>query len=277
MQELEGKVLADYRDMAVAEFERYWVGARKTLAQQNSFYILDAVMNKTPAIISSSFGLADILGLKHLTLPRPGFDIVTGTFGLIQGSFIVANPLLSRYYGKMVEKHSKNELAAHGLPAVWENGDKLETDWSHLTGFCANHQMRDRPELALLVQRMDAYDANHKFYVDELQRNAKALRRGNRTAVQNMGMATIVGGSKIAQSVLQVRCGHYRANGVQRYTLFSTGGLVYLPSIYLASLDNIRIQTGNESRRARLKSQNALPGQIIKTRMIELDRVEKRI
>ncbi len=129
-----------------------------------------------------------------------------------------------------------------------------------------------------MLARMDAYDANHRFYVDELQRNAKALRRGNRTAVQNMGMGALVGASKIAQGCLQTTAGadHFHQS-VQRYTLFSTGGLVYLPSVYIASLDNIRIQTTNELRRARLKRENALPGQIIKTRMTELDRVEKQI
>jgi hypothetical protein len=282
MQELEGKVLADFRDMAVAEFERYHVGAQKTLAQQNSFYLLDFGPNKTMSIISGVFGTEDILGYGyHGTVghaARPGFDIVTGVTGLVAGTFTMANPMLSRVYSKMVEKHAKKSLEAHGLPTVWENGDKLEADWSRLSNFCKNHQVGDRPELSAVVQRMDIYDANHKFCVDELQRNARSLRRGNRTAVQNMGMATLVGGSKIAQATLQTVSGAgYFHDNTRRFTLFSTGGLVYLPSIWLAAMDNMRIQTTNEVRRAKLKKAGTLPGQIIKHRMDELSLVEKKI
>jgi hypothetical protein len=281
MQELEGKVLSDFRDMATAEFERYYASASKTLAQQNSFYILDATVNKTVGLISAVFGCEDILGYAYkgeAHQARPGFDIVTGVTGLVAGTFTIANPILSRIYAKEVEKHAKKSMEQHGLPTVWENGDKLVADWGRLSNFCKNHQVGDRPQLSAMVQRMDVYNANEKFCVDELQRNARALRRGNRTAVQNMGMATLVGSSKIAQATLQTVAGaNYFHDNTRRFTLFSTGGLVYLPSVWLAVLDNVRIQGTNEMRRARLKKEGTLPGQIIKRRMDELSVVEKKI
>ena len=45
MQLLEGKVLVDFRDLCVSEFERYHASEVKTLAQQNSFYMLDIAKN----------------------------------------------------------------------------------------------------------------------------------------------------------------------------------------------------------------------------------------
>ncbi len=281
MEELEGKVLSDFRDLALAEFERYHVSARKTLAQQNSFYLLDASTNKSVGTAAAIFGIEDILGYAYqgeAHAARPGLDIATGSLNMVQGCFIIANPIISRIYAKHVEKVAKADLVKAGLPTVWENGDKLEADWTRLHNFCQNHQVQDRPVLHAAAERMDVYDANHKFTVDELQRNARSIRRGNRTAVQNMGMATIVGGSKIGQATLQLVSGYgYFHDNSRRYTLFSTGGLVYMPSLWLASLDNIRIQGGNEIRRAKLAKQGTLPGQIIKKRMDELNKVESKI
>jgi hypothetical protein len=274
MQELEGKVLADFRDMGIAEFERYHVGARKTLAQQNSFYLLDAFFKNSTGIIANMVGMHDILRKGH-----PGLDATAGTFSIISGMFVVADPMLSRMYSKMVEKHAKASLERHGLPTIWEKNVPLEQDWGRLQSYCQNHQVKDRPELAALVGRLDAYDANHKFITDELQRNARAIRRGNRTAVQNMGMATIIGMSKIAgPGILPCVAGaRYFHQNNQRFVLFSTGGLVYLPALYLGVMDNWRIQVGNEVRRANQAKAHALPGQIIKDRLIQLNTIEKKI
>jgi hypothetical protein len=273
LQEMEGKVLADFRDTAIAEFERFHVGARKTLAQQNSFYICDAMFAKTFGIIGSSFGCHDILGGKEYA----GWDVPTGIFTILSGSFIALDPVISRCYGKIVEKHAKASLEKHGLPTIWENADKLETDYGRMDSFCKNHQVKERPDMATLICRLQAYEANHKYITDELQRNAKALRRGNRTAIQNMGMGSLVGASKVAQGILAVRSGAYIGHTTQRFTLFTVGNLVYLPSVSLACLDNIRIQTTNEVRRSKQRDAGTLPGQIIKTRLDELNKIEKTI
>lgn len=272
MQELEGKVLADFRDMAIAEFERYHVGARKTLAQQNSFYLMDAGLNKTEGVIAGLIAIQDILD------GRPGLDISVGIFQGTSGLFIILNPILSRLYGKHIEHVAKRDLERHGLPTIYENSDKLATDWGRMQSFCKNHQLAERADCATLTCRLAAFDSNHKFVTDELQRNAKAIRRGNRTAIQNMGMATIIGGTKLAFGILAIDSGaNYLHDNIRRYTLFSAANLQYMPALSLGVMDNFRIQIGNEVRRSKQQKAGTLPGQLIKQRLQELDKVEKTI
>ena len=41
LQEMEGKVLADFRDVSLAEFERFHIGASRVMWRENTFYALD--------------------------------------------------------------------------------------------------------------------------------------------------------------------------------------------------------------------------------------------
>jgi hypothetical protein len=271
LQEHEGKVLADFRDLAVAEFERYHTSAKKALAQQNSFYALDVGKN-TAGVIGSFFIMHSILrGFRQYNIPG-------GVFNTVSGAMIALDPVISRLVAKAVERADKRNMEQHGLPTVWENKVKLEEDYGRLTQFCANHQVKDRPELARIVARLEAYDANHAYVTDEIQRNSRALRRGNRTAVQNMGTGFIVGSTKMANGILTIVPGaKYAHSSTHTNTLIFAGNVAYLPGVSWGLLDNIRIQTQREFQRANQQKSHELPNQIMKARLDQLNAVEKKI
>jgi len=271
LQEYEGKVLADFRDLALAEFERYHIGAKKTLAQQNSFYVLDMVKN-TSGVIGSFFIMHSILRAKRQ------YNITGGVFNTVSGFMIALDPVLSRVVAKCVEHADKKNLEEHGLPMVWERQVKLEDDYGRFCKFCENHQVKDRPELSRVVARLEAYDANHAYITNELQRNERTLRRGNRTAVQNMGTGLLVGSTKIANGVLTIVPGAlYAHDGIRTNNFIFAANVAYLPGVTYGLLDNIRIQTQREFQRSKQIKNHEAPNQIIKSRLDQLNSIEKKL
>ncbi len=270
--ELEGKLLNDFRDLAVAEFQRYYLSESKTLAQQNSFYLLDAGANKAPSALSGAFNIHDILARAT------GFDTVVGVFGTISGAFLMFNPFFCRLYARVIEHHSKVVLERHGFGNLkYSRSVSLQEDYDRLERFCRNHQVYDRQEMRSLVARMEAYGADDNFIVGEIQRNATSIRRGNRTAIQGMAVGTVVGGSNMTGGILVNCASRYLDDTVRHFTLASIPYLERLPANTIAIGDNLRIQVGNELHRKALASSGKLSGQIIKQRFIDLDRMEKSI
>ncbi len=190
----------------------------------------------------------------------------------------MTDPITSRLIGKAVEKADKRNMEAHGLPTVWENGDKLAKDYSALSSFCKNHQVKDRPELHAFVSRMEAYDENDDYCVNELQRNSRALRKGNRTAVQNMGTGFIVGASKIGNATLStVNGAKYIHDSIRTNSNFFVANVEYIPGVTWGLIDNVRIQVNRERDLANQRKTSSTPGQIIKSRLQQLDTIESKI
>jgi len=271
LQRLEGAVLEDFRDLSIAEFERFHSSARKTLAQQNSFYLLDILKNSIGTTGSFYLAYGSISHARALNFPG-------GLLATISGAFIVANPVLSRLVAKAVSKSDKRELAREGMPPVYENDEHLEKDYTRLLSFTENHQLRQRHEFNSLMARLEAYDASHKYCLDTIERNLKDQIRGNRTAYQNMGAGFLVGSTKIASNVIITVAGaKYPRRGAQTNALLFTGAVVYLPGATYGLLDNIRIQVGSEIRRHRLSKQHQLSGQIVSARLQQLKQIKEKI
>jgi hypothetical protein len=195
LQDMEGKVLADFRDVSIAEFERFHIGASRVLARENSFYLLD--------IGKSALGIYNQLMACSFVMRKHNRSI--GTFSItstIISSMIMIDPILSRVIGTAAARMDRNALEAAGLPKLVESPAKLKSDYSALSGFAAAHRTSDKPELAAAISRLDTYDANHNYYTNEIQKNASALRRGQKAAIQNMGMGLVVGGTRLVQGVI---------------------------------------------------------------------------
>ena len=122
MQELEGHVLSDFRDLSLAEFERYHVSAKKTLVQQNSFYILDSLKNATGVVGNAMIMKSILYGDRH-------FNVSGGLLSVISGALIMSDPFLSRMAGKIVEKPTKQTWKRQDcLPSM-----KTATNWKPIT------------------------------------------------------------------------------------------------------------------------------------------------
>ncbi|HEY9792831.1 MAG TPA: hypothetical protein V6D22_20695 [Candidatus Obscuribacterales bacterium] len=195
LQQMEGKVLTDFRDVSVSEFERFHIGASRVLARENSFYLLD--MARTSLGIYNNWMAASFVIRKH----NRGIGVFSITSTIIS-SMIMLDPILARVAGSAAARMDRRSLESSGLPRLVESPAKLKSDYSALSGFAASHRTSDKPAVAAAISRLDTYDANHNYYTNEIQKNASALRRGQRAAIQNMGMGVAIGGTRLVQGVI---------------------------------------------------------------------------
>lgn len=271
MQELEGLLLADFRDLAVAEFERYHAGAKKTLAQQNSFYCLDIGKNATGVV-------GTFLIMHSILYGARAWNLSGGIMNTISGAMIMADPVLSRLIGDAAAKHDKKDMERHGLPMIYEKADKLEADYARMCQFCKNHQLADRPEMSTMMARVAAYDANYDYCVNEIQRVDKELTAGSRTAIQNLATSSFVGATKVTNGIMTANCGaHYVHDGIRTNTNLFAASTVYLTGVSWGLLDNVRIQTQREIKQRKLAKEHRLPGQLIQARLDELNQLESKV
>jgi hypothetical protein len=271
LQQLEGAVLSDFRDLSLAEFERFHVSTRKSLAQQDSFYVLDVLKNAVGTVGNYYLVYGSVSHERPLNLPG-------GILSVIAGGMVMANPIVSRLVGNMVARADKRKLVNSGLPTVIENDENLERDYLRLINFANNHQLKQRTEFSDVMARLEVYDANHRYVANTIERRLKDQRRGNRTAIQNMGTAFLVGSTKVASgTIITVAGAKYTRSAPRTNALLFTAGVAYLPGLTWGLVDNIRIQTGNELRRRSQTKQHELSGQILGTRLKQLNQIKDQI
>jgi hypothetical protein len=271
MAKLETKVLADFRDLSVSEFERFHVGARKTLAQQQAFYLLDFTKNTTGAI-------ANLLAEQAIKQKDRHYNDSAGIMMTISGAMIMADPLLSRAYAKMVEQADRRELERSGLPKLVENAAQLKTDFDALHAYCSSHTGMPSSIVTNSVNRLEAYDCNETYFTDQIQKNAAELRKGNRIAIQNIGSGLGVGATKVTAGALLTTAGvGYVGSAKETNRLIFWGNTTYLAGTGYAVLDNARIQVSREITYQKQKSKGQLSGPLIHARLDRLDQIEKKI
>jgi hypothetical protein len=271
MDKLETKVLTDFRDLSISEFERFHIGARKTLAQQQAFYLLDFTKNATGAV-------GNLLAQQAIKKKNRHYNDSAGIMMIVSGAMIMADPLLSRAYAKLVEKADRRELERSGLPEMVENAAQLKTDFDALHAYCDTHKSMPSTVVTRAVNRLEAYDCNETYFTDQIQKNAAELRKGNRIAIQNIGSGLGVGATKVSAAVLLTTAGvGYVGNSKETNRLLFWGNTVYLAGTGYAVLDNARIQLSREITYQKQKTKGQLPGQLIHSRLDKLDQIEKKL
>jgi hypothetical protein len=281
LQGLEGKVLADLRDMSIAEFERYHMGASRVLARENSFYLLDGA--RCALGVTGGF-----LASNSITRGHPRMNGTTAIMSIIVSGMIMIDPILARLAGNAAAAWDARSMHQNGLPAIAAS-NKLHADFGEMKSFASAQRTSEKPEVLASISRVDHYDANEVFYTSEVVKNAAAIRRGNRAAIQNMGMGLVVGGTRLTSGILPAFAAdthdHSRSKTVPPLIRNSritneysyTGSMVYLPGVSIAILDSWRIRLTGELNYWRQKRNHTLPAQVIRARLAQLDQMEAKI
>lgn len=273
---VEGKVLKDVRDQALQEFERFHLGARKTLGFQQSQYLFDVAKNVTNAVGCQWAYLS--LKNKHRI-----WNGRAGVMFTISGQLTCYAPVLSRLIGKGYGEFTKLGMKNLSKEAKESNIDKLSADLDALDAIVKAHR-EGNPEVATTVALQGHYDSHEKFFTDEIRSAQKKVDASKLTATQNIGAGLFVGGLKTASGVLFLVPGfnpNYnksdaRSSHVTNDLLF-TSGVLGLPSGVFSMLDTLRIQVRGEINRHKAAKEGKLPGQIAVARLKELDQMERRI
>ncbi len=268
---LEGKVLRDLRDLSLMEFQRFHVGARKTIAFQQTQYLFDMAKYTTNAL---GFYFA------YMALHRGDrrWNVRAGVMFDIAGGLITAGPILSRAYAKLAGEFTKYKLrdTVHDVQA--NQVAILQQDQTALEGV-----LRSSGNVDAQVDRLAVYGDRSKRFQDALESSSKERSKAKLTATQNVGAGIIVGGSKIASGTLFTVLGHKRyrsktqtAGRVTNHLLFASG-VVGLQASSFSFADTLRIQVQGEINRHKLAVAHKLPNELVHARLKQLDDLETKL
>lgn len=276
INEAEARVLADLRDQALQEFERYHVNARRTIAFQQTQYFFDLAKNTTNAI---GYEFAYLSLHRHHRI----WNGRAGALWDVTGPLFMFGPILSRGVGKGVGELTRRSLRPAMKDAGHNNIQNLENDLRSLNALVAQNKYEADPVLKA-VERTGAYDDQNQTFSKNLTASIKAGNNARLIATENIGAGIFVGGSKLASGILFTIAGfnrHYnttgeRANRVTNDLLF-TASVVSLPATMFTILDTMRIQVKGEINRHKAAKAGTLPGQLAAKRLAQLDELEKKL
>ena len=261
----EGDVLKDSRDLSLAEFERFHIGAKKSGAFEKSAQIINA---GTMGLL----GAAEIIPLVAAHKRDGSIDGPATVAAITVGGLFMVTPLALRAFSKMVGKRDKRYLADCSGKVLTTDISKLDADRDHLKQLCLTGN--NAPESGATV-RLALYESQGKNFRDRLETASNELKAGRRIATENVIAGAMVGGSVIgSEAAAAVAAFDYPTNGRRFNVLSDACSIGIVSGVSLFALENLRIHTQAEVNRHKLASKGQLPSQILEARLKELEGVE---
>ncbi len=276
INEAEAKVLVDMRDQALQEFERFHVGARRTIAFQQTQYFFDLAKNATNAI---GYEFAYLSLHRHHRV----WNGRAGAMWDVTGPLFMFGPIISRGVGKGVGELTRRSLRPAMKDANHNSVENLDKDLKNLSALIEKNKYEADPVLKA-VERTGDYDQHNKTFAKNLAAAIKQRNNARLIATENIGAGMFVGGSKLASGILFTIAGfnrHYnttgeRANRVTNDLLF-TASVVSLPATMFTILDTMRIQVTGEINRHKAAKAGTLPSQLAAKRLAQLNELETKL
>jgi hypothetical protein len=265
----EGDVLKDSRDLSLAEFERFHIGARKFSAFEKS---LQAINAGTMGILSA----AEIIPLVAAHKRDASIDGPATVLAIIVGGLFMATPFAGRAIGKLAAARDRRFLSACSGDVIARDMSKLDADRDRLKQLCQTAG-DSGPESGATV-RLGVYESQSKNFRDRLEAASKELKAGRRIAIQNVIAGNLVGGTVIgAESAMAVGAFNYPTNARRFNVLADAGSIALVGGLSLFALDNCRIHAQAEWDRHKLSHKGQLPRQVLESRLKELDGIESAL
>lgn len=276
VDDVEGRVLKDMRDQSLMEFERFHLGARKTLGFQQAQYLFDVAKYTTNAI-GCNWAYLSLANHHRIWNGRAGVMFA------ISGQLTCYAPILSRLFAKGYGEFTKKGMKDIREEARETSMAKLSADLNDLNQIIKKHQ-EHHPEVATTVVMQGDYEAHERTFTKEIDAAQKKSDAAKLTATQNIGAGLFVGGLKTASGVLFIVPGfnpNYnksdtRSSRVTNDLLFTTA-ILGLPAGVFSMLDTLRIQVRGEINRHKAAKEGKLPGQLAVARLKELDQMERKL
>lgn len=276
VHEIEGRVIDDLKDQSLLEFKRFHLGARKLLSFQQMQYFFDIASNSTAAI-GYNFAFLSLYRKRRVWNYRAGVMLT------ISGALVMGGPLVSRVFSRVVSRYHGSTLKESIAAAENKDLSKLEKDMRELESFC--RQDKDYcPTIYSALERCKGYGERSRIFQNQLQQASEQLAKSRLIATENVAAGLYTGGSRVAGGILFIIPGYlqlYNRSG-ERPTkvtndLLLASGIIGLPASAFKLADTVRIQGRGEYDRWKLAKEGRLPGQLISTRLSQLDEMESRL
>lgn len=273
LHELERRVLTDMRNVSVAEFKLYFLGSRKAFWTQQSFYMLDCAKNTVGAV-------GNLVGYNALRHHNSKLITPLGTLVTISGAMIVLDPVLSRAFGRSVELIDRHLLSKTNIGEIKFSCEELHNDTANLHAFCERSKIAERRDQLLesAIDRAAVYESADAHVMDQMERGARDIRKGNRQALQNICAATLTGSTKLTAGIETLVAGAaYLDNPRRINVLLGSGTLTYMAGLSFTVIDQMRILAAGQLKYHKLKKRGELPAQLARARLEELEKMEQSL
>ena len=268
---LEGKLLADFRNLSIAEFERFHTGTSRNLTTENAFYALDLIKQSTGAVWT---GMVMYL-INH---DRGRMDVSAGILDMTNAGLTVLDPVLAHAAGSSAAALDRRALHRAGLSMLTLSEGDLLKDYEQFQSFLQAHQNSESAEIVAALNRLEHYAAEVSYFTRQINDSAAELRATRQAALGHLGWGLFVGGSKLPLAILPTIGGvrfPYRQGVVNCY--YFAGGVAFLPAVTLTIIDSWKKRIEGELTYQRLRRDGKLPGQLLHTRLLELQKFAAKL
>jgi len=258
----EGKVLRDLRDLELDEYGRYYSAARRARPVQNAFYIPEA-LRRGDAIGGAIVGT--------VAQQRQELNIF-GAFGIIESTLAIlsmASPVSAVITNKIQKARADKALVPVLTGQQIHTVEALDADRKHFDDLALS-----APGSPQFGTRATVYKLANEDVADSIalsHREEVAVRQLFKTAFY---LKTVATGLLASYGVLAMM-GYAHYTNLRHVAQLGLAVALQLEilSCYAASDMAVRFPL-NERKLAREKSQGLLPGQVLTTRINNLDRME---
>lgn len=273
LAEEQGEVLQDLYHLALDEYVKFNISARRFRAFQDSIYMLDICKNS----IAVS---GNIIGLYAAAKRRPSASGPSALGTLISGAFAISNPVTARLIGEWKGSRCRRELKDLASGSEDCDLDKLKADSERLSSSLKSVRQSGGPDnfFSSIEELQASNELSTLSHRKEYELARRELRAGTIAATQNIAMGGIAGGTKVATGIGATIAGFtlYNQPVKANYLLFGCT-IPYAVGSTMAAADNIRIQLQSEISRRKLAKKQMLPRQILAEHLQKLDEIERRL
>lgn len=268
---LEGEVLKDICFLTFDEYKRAHASIARFRTFQNSLFVGDFAKHTTG-------WTGNLLGIISQGVRNPVLNGPNGICVTISGAIIVANPIVSRELGKLMERQTLKKLNRDFGDTESKDLSIFQKDAQALKSALAIHRFFGARPLTACEDRIALYETENISRQRQLDLAIEEIRAGQRSATQNILASQILGNTKMSDGIALVMSGYnFPRNTRAGFPLTVAGQIAYTSGSAYTVADNIRIQIQAERSRRRLKTKRLLPVQVYSDRLKALEELEKRV
>jgi hypothetical protein len=274
----ESKVLADLRDLALLEFEKFHIDDRRFVAFQKSLYLMDMTKFTCGAIGSFCAYMS-----QHRRDRR--YNLAAGILYGVAGSLVIATPFASRGIGIIAQKIQKCYIAPITEDVKTKQITTLDADENNLERIAHENNKLSDPNTQYVdshLKRIATYREENQHFQSEFERIVMKERAGKLTATQTMIAGSVVGSCNLAGGILYTSAGSiasgktFHDSSVTNYNLGSAA-IIGISASSISVLDTLRIQVKAEIERHKAAKAGRLSSQIYATNLSKLEKIEDLI
>lgn len=264
----EARILEDIDSIIWHQFSRTFVTVERDWYTQNSFYVLDIAKNITGA-------LGNLVGIVAIRQKRPRMNVGANILTTTSGSFIMANPLLSRGIGLLSSKYKRRGLGLVDKKASKQKVEDLKNQVQALRAFKLGLQ---GDKYFQTEERVTAYIGQLGLLTDHLTREEAEDQKAYTAALGRVSVGALAGGTKVASGVTGIIASDPFARKPKKAGPLLLGGTIaYSTGTAITLVDNLKIETKREMKYRKERKDGVLPGLILDNEIEKLQEIEQHM